>query len=80
MIKWTLEDYKEALKEIDKLEHIAGAAFARWRASQDKEDWDLFVQVTYKLGNLIDEKTEQEVNSNLVLQYYGEMINKNLET
>ena len=78
MIKWTLEDYKEALKEIDKLEHIAGAAFARWMASQDKEDWDLFVQVTDKLGKLIDEKTEQEVNSNLVLQYYGEQMWKSL--
>lgn len=78
MIKWTLEDYKEALKEIDRLEHIAGAAFARWRASQDKEDWDLFVQVTDKLENLIDEKTEQEVNSNLVLQYYGEQMWKSL--
>lgn len=78
MIKWTLEDYKEALKEIDRLEHIAGAAFARWRASQDKEDWDLFVQVTDKLGRLIDEKMEQEVNSTLVSQYYGEQMWKSL--
>lgn len=74
MIKWTLEDYKEALKEIDRLEHIAGAAFARWKASQDREDWDLFVQVTDKLGKLIDEKMEQEGNSNLLFQYYEEMM------